>query len=122
MYIQVDEIGYDETVKQKGLKQYWDQIKAKLGIDWTETEWKDLEKPLYSGLAARLYLARISAPIPSDLTSQAQYWKTYYNTSAGKGTVQKFINDVKQATGCAVQKEKKLLILRVLSCVMRFKI
>ena len=107
MYIQVDEIGYDETVKQKGLKQYWDQIKAKLGIDWTETEWKDLEKPLYSGLAARLYLARISAPIPSDLTSQAQYWKTYYNTSAGKGTVQKFINDVKQATGCAVQKEKK---------------
>ena len=123
MYIQVDEIGYDETVKQKGLKQYWDQIKAKLGIDWTETEWKDLEKPLYSGPAARLYLARISAPIPSDLPSQAQYWKTYYNTSAGKGTVQKFINDVKQATGCAVQKEKKkLLILRVLSCVMRFKI
>ena len=92
MYIQVDEIGYDETVKQKGLKQYWDQIKAKLGKDWTETEWKDLEKPLYSGLAARLFLARLSAPIPSDLLSQAQYWKTYYNTSAGKGTVQKSLS------------------------------
>ena len=101
MYIQVDEIGYRETVIQQGLKKYWDQIKAKLRIDWTETEWEDLEKPLYSGLAARLFLARLSAPIPSDLPSQAQYWKTYYNTSAGKGSVQKFIDDVKQATGCA---------------------
>ena len=30
MYIQVDEIGYRETVSQQGLKKYWDQIKAKL--------------------------------------------------------------------------------------------
>ncbi|XP_020604915.1 uncharacterized protein LOC110043756 [Orbicella faveolata] len=98
---QVDKIGYRETVIQQGLKKYWDQIKAKLDIDWTKTQWEDLEKPLYSGLAARLFLARISAPIPSDLPAQAQYWKTYYNTSAGKGTVQKFIDDVEQATGCA---------------------
>jgi len=83
------------------LRKYWDQIKAKLGIDWTNTRWEDLEKPLYSGLAARLYLARISAPIPSALEAQAQYWKTHYNTSAGKGTKEKFVEDVKQATGCA---------------------
>ena len=87
---------------QKGLKKYWDQIKAKLAIDWTETTWNDLEKPMYSGLAARLFLARISAPIPTDLESQAQYWKTHYNTAAGKGTVKKFIDDVNHATGCAV--------------------
>ena len=101
LYIQVDQIGYIETVIQQGLKRYRDDIKAKLGIDWTKTQWEDLEKPLYSGLAARLFLARISEPIPSDLPSQAQYWKTYYNTEAGKGTVQKFIDDVKHATGCA---------------------
>ncbi|KAJ7349516.1 hypothetical protein OS493_038869, partial [Desmophyllum pertusum] len=94
---QVDKIGYRETVTQQGLKKYWDKIDAKLGIDWTETTWEDLEKPLYSGLAARLFLARISAPIPTDLPPQAQYWKTYYNTSAGKGTVQKFIDDVQHA-------------------------
>jgi len=96
---QVDEIAYDETVTQKGLKKYRDKIKAKLGIDWNDTEWEDLDKPLYSGLAARLFLARLSAPIPTDLASQAQYWKTHYNTSAGKGTVKKFIDDVKQAIG-----------------------
>ncbi|XP_078359539.1 uncharacterized protein LOC144644012 [Oculina patagonica] len=98
---QVDYIGYRETVIQQGLRKYWLRIKEILGIDWTQTEWEDLEKPLYSGLAARLFLARLSAPIPSDLPSQAWYWKTYYNTAAGKGTVQKFIEDVEQATGCA---------------------
>ena len=98
----MDEIGYRETVIQSGLKKYWDQIKAKLHIDWTSTTWADLEKPLYSGLAARLFLARISAPIPTDLNAQAQYWKTHYNTVAGSGTVQKFIDDVKHAKGCAV--------------------
>ena len=102
---QVDKIGYRETVIQQGLKKYWDQIKAKLGNDWTKTEWEDLEKPLYSGLATRLFLARISAPIPSDLPAQAQYWKT----SAGKGSVQKFIDDVKQGTGCAVQKRLEIM-------------
>ena len=98
----MDYIGYRETVIQQRLRRYWDRIKEKLGIDWTKTQWQDLEKPLYSGLAARLFLVRIPAPIPSDLPSQAQYWKTYYNTAAGKGTVQKFIDDVKHATGCAV--------------------
>ena len=100
IYIQVDSIGYRETVIQKRLKKYWDQIKARLGIDWTKTQWQDLEKPLYSGLAARLFLIRFRAPIPSDVLSQARYWKRYYNTSAGKGTVQKFIDDVEQGTGC----------------------
>ena len=98
----MDYIGYRETVIQQRLRRYWDRIKEKLGIDWTKTQWQDLEKPLYSGLAARLFLVRIPAPIPSDLPSQAQYWKTHYNTAAGKGTVQKFIDDVKHATGCAV--------------------
>ncbi|KAJ7391683.1 hypothetical protein OS493_017380 [Desmophyllum pertusum] len=97
----VDDTGYHETVSHQGLKKYWDKINAKLDIDWTETTWKDLEKPLYSGLAARLFLARIRASIPTDLPSQAQYWKTHYNTKAGKGTAPKFIHDVQHATGCA---------------------
>lgn len=88
---------------QQVLQPYWDQIKRKLNIDWTKTSWVDLEKPLYSGLASRLYLAwKLPGSIPADLQTQAQYWKTYYNTVAGSGTVQKFIDDVNQATGCAV--------------------
>ncbi|XP_067038608.1 uncharacterized protein [Acropora muricata] len=99
---QVDEIGYRETVLQPGLRKYWDRIKESLDIDWTKTTWNDLEKPLYSGLAARLFLARLPAPIPTNLEGQANYWKTHYNTVAGSGTPEKFIKDVKHATGCAV--------------------
>lgn len=99
--LEVDWIGHRETVTNRRLRRYWGPIKAKLGIDWTKTSWQDLQKPLYSGLAARLYLAKFPARIPPDLASQARYWKTYYNTSAGKGTVVKFINDVKRASGCA---------------------
>lgn len=90
-----------ETVRNARLRRYWSQIKAKLGIDWPKTKWQDLVKPLYSGLAARLYLVRIPAAIPSNLQSQGWYWKKYYNTVAGKGTVTKFINDVRRASGCA---------------------
>lgn len=103
---QVDFIGYRETVMQQGLRKYWDRIRERLHIDWQKTSWSDLQKPLYSGLAARLFLARIPAPIPADVKSQALYWKEYYNTSAGKGTVQKFISDVRQARGCAAQPQR----------------
>ena len=34
-------------------------------------KWNDLRKPLYSGLAARLFLLKIPAPIPSTLKDQA---------------------------------------------------
>lgn len=98
---QVDSIGHLETRTRSGLLKYWNAINTKLGIDWTRTTWSDLEKPLYSGLAARLYLARIPARIPTDLSSQAQYWKIHYNTKTGRGSAQKFENDVKLATGCA---------------------
>lgn len=102
LFLQVDEIGYRETVLQLGLRKYWDRIQERLSIDWTKTTWNDLEKPLYSELAARLFLARLSAPIPTNLEGQANYWKTHYNTVGGSGTPEKFINDVKHATGCAV--------------------
>ena len=44
---------------------------------------------------------KIPAAIPSNLQSQGWYWKKYYNTVAGKGTVTKFINDVRRASDCA---------------------
>jgi hypothetical protein len=43
--------------------------------------------------ASRLYYWRITSPLPQsdDLPGMAQYWKRYYNTEAGKGTPEKFI-------------------------------
>ena len=100
MYVQVDRIGYQDTVSHPGAKRFHAAVKAAFRIDWPKTNWIDLRRPLFSGLAARLFLVRIPEAIPSDLAGQARYWKKHYNRS-GAGTEKKFISDVQQATGCA---------------------
>lgn len=44
---------------------------------------------------ARLHLWRVRAPLPesADLWAMARYWKEHYNTAAGKGTPEKFVDD-----------------------------
>ena len=51
------------------------------GIDWTRVSWNDLRIPLFSGLAARLFLSTIPEEIPCDIAGQATYWVTHYNTA-----------------------------------------
>ena len=71
---------------------------ARSGVDgWESLEWQDLNVPLWSGLAARLTLAllqmRTRVPTSSDVSGQANFWATYYNTN---GNIEKFITDVEQ--------------------------
>lgn len=51
----------------------------------------------YATLFCRLHYLRVPEPLPaaSDIEGLAQYWKTYYNTSAGKGRVEDFIEKYK---------------------------
>ena len=94
---QVDELGFRDTqdvASHPGLPARYDLIRQKFGINWPDVEWVDLRRPLYSGLAARLFLLNIPDPIPCDVAEQAAYWKRYYNTIQGSGTEQKFIIDV----------------------------
>ena len=97
---QVDEVGFEDTqdiVSHPGLATKLDEIQEKLGIDWRTVHWQDLLKPLYSGLATRLFLSNIPAAIPfaSDLQAQGGYWKAHYNKNAGAGSVEKFVQDIK---------------------------
>ena len=46
----------------------------------------------YSILMCRLFYRRIKEPIPKTVSEQAAYWKKYYNTHLGKGTIEDFIN------------------------------
>jgi hypothetical protein len=39
----------------------------------------------------RLHYRRFKEPIPTTLEGQAKYWKAFYNTKRGKGTVEHFI-------------------------------
>ena len=98
---QVDLIGFESTQdvsSHPALVKKHQKIKKVFNIDWPNVQRMDLRKPLYSGLAARLFLSNIVQEIPpaSDIMGQAQYWKTYYNTDLGNGTVQDFIEKVKK--------------------------
>jgi hypothetical protein len=97
---QVDEIGFDETQNIQShpkLAKLHKTIHEKLALEgvpdvnWKEIGWEACLIPIYSCLAARLYLAAIPEAIPHTLEGQAQYWKKYYNREAGSGTVQYFI-------------------------------
>ena len=91
---QVDKVGFlttRDTRSHPRLKAKFKKIKASLAIDWMDVSWSDLRKPLYSAIAARLFLLNIPDPIPSDLLGQAKFWKKYYNSSKGAGTVEDFI-------------------------------
>ena len=46
----------------------------------------------YSILMCRLFYRRIKEPIPKTISGQAAYWKKYYNTYLGKGTIEDYIN------------------------------
>ncbi len=98
---QVDDIAFratQDTSSHPGLILQHEKIKAEFEIDWQSVQWSDLRAPLYSGLAARLFLLTIPEAIPCDIAEQAAYWKKYYNTASGAGTKQKFIDDINSLT------------------------
>ena len=98
---QVDMIGFEDTqntASHPGLAAKHEAIERYFGSDfrWSNVKWEDLVKPLYSGIAARLFLSNKPEAIPpaSDISGQAAYWKNFYNTDSGAGTEQSFIDAV----------------------------
>ncbi|CAH1787670.1 unnamed protein product [Owenia fusiformis] len=90
---QVDEAIFQTTqVATSGMTQKHNEIKSNFHIDWLSASWEDLRKPLYSGIAARLYLA-FQSEIPLSLTDQATYWQKNYRPD---GNQQDFVTKVNE--------------------------
>ncbi len=68
-------------------------VRTAFNIDWPSVQWRDLRIPLYSGIAARLFLLNISdtESIPCDVPGQAAYWSTHYSSNT---IVETYIEDV----------------------------
>ena len=49
--------------------------------------------PLLAAIFCRLFYKLIPAAIPNDLVGRAAYWKKYYNTALGKGSVGEYVNN-----------------------------
>lgn len=63
------------------------------GLDLSKTVYQQLRfSPLVAMVFCRLRYLAVSAPVPDTLDGRAEYWKKYYNTSAGKGTPADYIS------------------------------
>lgn len=64
-----------------------DKIKEETGIDLARVDYSMLDyAPLVGAIMCRLGYLFVPMPIPKTLRGQALYWKTYWNSAAGKGT------------------------------------
>ena len=97
----LNETKYNETKtnvhNMTQLEKAIPEISRILGIDWLNTTWDDLRKPLYSAIAARLYMlilvnCTIDIPLGSEVSDQGVYWSSYYTSS--KGTASDFVDSV----------------------------
>lgn len=96
---QHDQINIDD-IQEEGEQRHFDIVKKEFGYDIPTIKLADLaEDPLLSFICCRLSYKRIPAAIPSDLLGRAQYWKEYYNTKAGSGTVEHYLESVKECLG-----------------------
>ena len=96
---QHDQINIDD-IQDEGEQRHFDIVEKEFGYDIPKIELSDLAyDPLLSFICCRLSLKRIPEAIPSDLLCRAKYWKKYYNTEAGAGTVEHYLESVKQHLG-----------------------
>ena len=72
--------------------QYRDKLYS-LGFDETKIDFCLISNIAIQAALCRLHYRRVPSALPkaSDLEGQAKYWKKYYNTVKGKGTVKHFI-------------------------------
>ena len=47
--------------------------------------------PTFATIMCRLHYLRVPSPIPNNRLNRASYWKTYYNTIAGKGAIDDYL-------------------------------
>ena len=63
-------------------------------VDLKRVTYEMLEyNPLLSVIVCRLFYKLIPEEIGSRVSEWATYWKKYYNTEKGKGTVEQYIGD-----------------------------
>lgn len=95
---QIDPVGFKATQDTKShpdLAEKHRKVKEKYGIDWMSmTREQAAADPIYSAIAARLYLSTFSDKIPKTKKARARWWKENYNTTAGKGSVERYLEAI----------------------------
>ena len=79
---QVDEMMFlvTKNTSYPILRDKYKIVKKQFDTDWMSVHWKDLRIPLWSGLAACLYMCTVDEEIPSSIDKQADHWNRNYNS------------------------------------------
>jgi hypothetical protein len=74
-----------------------------LQATWPWPDKQLVTNPLYAAAVCRLIYYRAPDPLPDadDLDGIAKYWKRFYNTAGGAGTVAEFVSNYRRALGGA---------------------
>lgn len=92
---QFDKIAF-LNVQQKTSLTKKELIIKWFNIDIDKVEYRELAySPLLSMIWCRLYYLLVPSVIPSTLEGRAEYWKKYYNSVLGSGTVEEYIKKSK---------------------------
>lgn len=88
---QIDKIGFTDTIKRTRARRK-EQILDYFGVDLDTLDWVELRhNPRLCFLITRLFLMLRPGAIPVAEKERAAYWKRWYNTRAGKGTIAHFL-------------------------------
>lgn len=87
---QFDKLPFDD-IKKRNMRLRA-KILDELKIDIALVGWDDLRYNQFLALLfTRLHYWLKGDPIPKTIEERAAYWKTHYNTSAGKGTIEHYL-------------------------------
>jgi hypothetical protein len=88
---QCDFIAFQD-VQQRAKAADVKMVSRVFGFDLTRISHECLDlSPLAAAVFARLHYKLVRDAIPQTLDGRAAYWKRFYNTFAGKGTVDKYL-------------------------------
>lgn len=74
-----------------------EKVKQAFKINIEKVKIKDLDNnPLLSFIFCRLKYKLRPEQIPDDIVSRATYWKRYYNTELGKGTLDHYLDSAER--------------------------
>lgn len=87
---QFDELPFND-IRDRSIKSR-PKILKDLGVDISLVHWDDLRYNQFLALLfTRLLYKPVNEDIPATIEERAAYWKEHYNTKAGKGTVEHYL-------------------------------
>lgn len=103
--LQFDIVGFDDTQKRFGGKypEIVAELAEHLGIHWHCVTFEMLEyAPLLSAVFCRAKYYLVPHAIPNTRAERAQYWKTWYNSELGAGTVEHYLEMADRHVGIEI--------------------